>query len=126
MNSVFETIGRLSTELAKATEEQKRLQALEDRYAEGLKDSSDAYNLVKGQDAVVLNTFKIVKGNKEEVQKLHEAFKVKNTIAKAQVDILERDLKIYKDKYAKLEDLYQNHDNTMRFYDVTKEKDKPN
>lgn len=126
MNIVFEAIGRLSTELAKAKESLQKLLQEENKYKEGVQDSSDAYNLVKGQNVVNLPTFKNAKNNKEDVSKIYEDVKLKVLVAKAQVDILERDLKIYKNRYSELEDLYQNHDNTLRFVNAKREENKPN
>lgn len=126
MNIVFEAIGRLSTELAKAKESLQKLLQEENKYKEGVQGSSDAYNLIKGQNVVNLPTFKNAKNNREDVGKIYEDVKLKVPVAKAQVDILERDLKIYKDKYTELEDLYQNHDNTLRFVNVKREENKPN
>lgn len=135
MNIVFEAIGRLSTELAKAKESLQKLLQEENKYKEGVQDSSDAYNLVKNRsDVVHLPTFRNAKNNKEDVSKIYEEdvskiyedVKLKVLVDKAQVDILERDLKIYKDKYSELEDRYQNHDNTLRFVNAKREEDKPN
>lgn len=126
MNIVFEAIGRLSTELAKAKEYLQKLLQEENKYKEGVRDSSDVYNLVKGQNVVNLPTFKNAKNNKEDVSKIYEDVKLKVLVAKAQVDILERDLDIYREKYSELEDLYQNHDNTLRFVNAKREENKPN
>lgn len=126
MNIVFEAIGRLSTELAKAKESLQKLLQEENKYKEGVRDSSDVYNLIKGQNVVNLPTFKNAKNNKEDVGKIYEDVKLKVLVAKAQVDILERDLDIYREKYSELEDLYQNHDNTLRFVNAKREENKPN
>jgi chromosome segregation ATPase len=121
MNVAFEAIGKLSVELTKSKDNLRNLQDEERKYTEGLADSKDAYGLVKRQDVVVLGTFKNANNNLEDVTKILEQVKLKGLIAKAQVDILERDLQVYKEQYSKLEDLMQNHDNTLRFVNEKKD-----
>ena len=126
MNVVFETIGRLATELEKSKIELIKLQAEEKKYTEGVSDAKGAYGLVKGMDVVHLPTFKNAKSNLEDNKKILEQVKLKVLVTKAQIDILERDLQLYKDQYSKLEDQMQQHDNVVRFVNVKREETKTN
>lgn len=114
MDVTFEAIGKLSEELTKSRAVLQKLQEEEKKYIEAVGDSTDAYGVVKGSNVVVLTTFKAAKNTLEDVTKYLEQVKVKILIAKAQIDILERDLKVYKERYSALEDQMQKHDNVVR------------